>query len=225
MLTLFYLTVLGTMAAVLIAVILLAIGFKHQQLYLKWLTVLLCFSFLSDLSSAVASSLGVGYVNQMAYPYSILSTPVFCLVFYYMIGSTRLKLPLVMLCGLYTSILIIDLAWLHPGQMPSYSNTMQSLIIIVLAVIYFWVLMRQMPTAHIQQLASFWIASAFFFSYSGKLIIYSVRSYLIEYLGDSMIILWSFHNLLSIIANIMLCYAAWLSLKPVLKRIQPAKSL
>jgi hypothetical protein len=108
---------------------------------------------------------------------------------------------------------IVNFLFIQTKYVNSYSNSLHTLIILILSIVYFYKLLRDLPAQQLQRLPMFWIISGFFFSNAGKLVIYTVTHYLIHFVQDNMIIVWSFHNFLTIIANLLIGYGAWLNHK------------
>ncbi len=65
---------------------------------------------------------------------------------------------------------------------------------------YFYVLIRDLPSLYVYQMPMFWFNSAFLISGAGTFFLFSFTSYLINVLKNDLITYWSFHNMLSIFA-------------------------
>jgi hypothetical protein len=190
----------------------LFLSFNRQPLFLKWLAVLLLFSFSSDVISVILILIGIS-PNISSNVYWTLSTLFISFFFYESIQWPRLKVPLIVINILYLGFAFINSALVQKISVNSYTQILQALCILLLSILYFYKLLKELPAQQLQKLPLFWIVSGFFFSYSGKLVVYSVTHYLIHFEQDDLVIVWSFHNFLAIIADLLIGYGAWLNHK------------
>jgi hypothetical protein len=52
--------------------------------------------------------------------------------------------------------------------------------------------------------------SGIFFSYAGKLVIHAIDHYLIHVVADNLVVVWTIHNTLTIIGNIVVAFGTFL---------------
>jgi hypothetical protein len=192
--------------------IILFCSYNRQPLYFKWLAALLLFSFCSDVVSVILIIIGIS-PNISSSLYWILSPGLVSIFFYYSIQWPRLRSLLVGINVIYLCFAFINFAFIQRVSVNSYSQIIQALIILLLSIIYFYKLLKELPAEQLQKLPLFWIVSGFFFSNAGKLVVYSVTHYLIHFAQDNLVIVWSFHNFLAIIADLLIAYGAWLNHK------------
>jgi hypothetical protein len=69
--------------------------------------------------------------------------------------------------------------------------------------VFFYKLLQELPTQQLQRMPLFWIVSGFFFSYSGKIVIFTATYYLLTVEKDNLILALAFHNFLSNMANLL----------------------
>ena len=200
-----------TAASILPAVVLLWWHFKRQPSTLRWLAVLLLFSFVCDVAAFVLYHLRLNQNSAGAF-YWLFSTFIIT-GFFSRLVPLSFRRSFGMLNVIYVLFALTNIFLIQGERIQSYTQSIQAVIIITLCVGYFYVLMKELPTQQIHRLPTFWITSAFFFSYAGKLVIYAVVNYLTQYLKDNLVIIMNLHNLLTIIANIVFAYAAWLNHK------------
>ncbi|MBT1697281.1 hypothetical protein KK083_10365 [Fulvivirgaceae bacterium PWU4] len=111
---------------------------------------------------------------------------------------------------LYFIFSLVNLLFLQKSSLHSYSQTLQSIIILFLCIIFYFKLLKELPTQQIQKLPLFWIVSGFFFSYAGKLVIYAITHYMIA-IGDDFILISIFHVSLTLIAYLIMAVGVWLN--------------
>jgi hypothetical protein len=186
--------------------------FARQPFEIKWLAILLSFSFVCDITSIILVAVHSN-PNYSATVYWLFSTALLSTFFLKIIGSKKLSGFFIWINIFYFLLAIINLLFIQGIQINTYSVIIQSIIVLALSILYFYKLLRELPTQQLQKLPWFWIVSGFFFTYAGKLVVYTVTYYLINFEQDTNQIIWSFHNFLTIIANLLIGYGAWLNHK------------
>lgn len=92
----------------------------------------------------------------------------------------------------------------------SATNTLASLILIIVAILFFFKLLNDLKVENVHRLPILWIALATLFYYSGNLFIFLSSNYLLnktDFFGDA----WTQHNILNITKNLLFAVALWQS--------------
>jgi hypothetical protein len=202
----------GSILTGLFALTLLISNLKRQLSYLKWLALWLLLFFTSE-TGGVLSFVLDGNPNVFGNAYSILCILPLSIFFYRLIAWESFCIPIMIVAGLYTTFSIGNILLIQKNDINSYSSVAEAFIILVFSIAYFYKLLKELPTQQLQRLPLFWIISALFFSYAGKLAIYAVSHYLVHIVQDNLIFVWSFHNFLSIICNLVIAYGTWLNVR------------
>lgn len=193
-----------SLVAIALPLGMLLLKIKRQPLELKWLAAFLTLDFISEILARLLYFIDVRGNNDVISLYLIFSFSLLSYFFYYSIGWRSLKSLLVGLNVVYLLFSVVNYLFVQKHGHNSYTQTLQSLLILLLSIIFFYKLIKELPIQQINKLPLFWIVSGFFFSYSGKLVIYVVSHYLINARGDNMIIAWTFHNFLTIPGNALI---------------------
>lgn len=205
----FYLSMIG----ISVPIIILLIKFKGQPREVKWLTFALISSLLCDLLSEFTVEVLHRNPNIWSLTYSFFVIPFISVFFFYSIGWGNLKRWFVAINIVYIALLLVNFILVQRGSFNSYTLVLRTIIILLYSVIYFYKLIREMPSDEILKLPLFWLCAGLFFTSAGKLILYGVTNYLISILNDNLIVLWSIHNLISIFGSIIIAVGAWLYFK------------
>lgn len=192
---------------------LLISGFNRQPLVYKWLAIALAFGFAIDVVARL-----LWYVrnfvhinpNSIGHLYQLFGTAFISVFFYHAIQWPTLKRTFIFINILYFIFSLVNLLFLQKSSLHSYSQTLQSIIILFLCIIFYFKLLKELPTQQIQKLPLFWIVSGFFFSYAGKLVIYAITHYMIA-IGDDFILISIFHVSLTLIAYLIMAVGVWLN--------------
>lgn len=192
--------------------VLIAFNLNRQPKAFIWLAIACAFSIACDVGGLLLIFAGYN-PNYAASAYWLLGTMPLSFFFYYAINWEGLKASLSVINVLYFLFGLLNFLYIQTIAVNSYSNILHTLIVILLCIIYYYKLIKELPSVQLQRFPLFWVVSAFFFSYAGKLAIYTVTHYLIHFVKDNMVLVWSFHNFLTIIANLLIGYGAWLNHK------------
>jgi hypothetical protein len=196
----------------LLPVVILGLNLNHQPYNLRWLMILLSFSLLETLISLVLYTNGIN-PNYALSVFEFFSLSIYSCFFYYTLKWRRLKNALLavnIICCLFA---IVNFLFIQEKFVNGYNRTLQSLIIILFSLIFFYKLLKELPSQQLQKLPVFWIVSGIFFSHAGQLSISATTNYLIQVANDNMIVGWMIHYSLTIIANILIAYGVWVNYK------------
>jgi hypothetical protein len=208
------------LATILCPIILLLSNFGKINTTYRSLLYLLILSLFCDLLSELLYHLG-GPVNIGGTTYSVLHPIFFSILIYNATDrKKKLKIPLILLNLLYFPFSLSNFLFIQKINLNTYNTVVGKIIIMTLCIVYYYSLIKSLPVQRLQRFPLFWIVSAFFFTESAKLVVYSVAQYLINVFNDNLIFLWSIHNGLTIILNIILGFAVWTELKRM--KTQPA---
>lgn len=186
--------------------------FSSQPPMYRWLAISLLFSVVTDMAAEILFHLVIN-PNYALIPYHLFCVLTFSGFFYHAINWPSLKKYITIVNIIYFLFTVVNYLFIQKIQSASYHQTIKSLVIIIFSITFFYKMLKELPTHQLHKDALFWIVSGFFFSYSGKLAIYSVTNYLITVQGDNMIIIWTIHNFLTIIGNIFIIYGGYLRLR------------
>jgi hypothetical protein len=187
-------------------------NFNRQPSEIRWLTILLYLSFFCD-ALAIFLVLNRGNPNHASSLFWISGLALLSGFFYHIIGWSRLKAGLIFINVAYFVFAVANFLVIQKSALNSYTVTIESIIVLTLSILYFYKLLRDLPTQQLQKLPLFWIVAGFFFTYAGKLVVYTVTDYLIRFQDNDLEVIWTFHNFLTVIANLLIGYGAWLNHK------------
>jgi hypothetical protein len=206
---LFWATAYCSNLSALVPFIVGIIDFKSRSIELKLLCIFCIFAFCLD---GLAFFLP-RHANDLNNLFRLVEF-YFLLLIYRNGLNTKSNKFIISLVGIsYTVFFSIELLMASQKQLNSYSITLTSLVFIIFSVRYFYVLMRDLPTAQIQRLPMFWINTAVLTYFAGGLFVFAMRNYLVNTLNDNQTIYWSFHNFLNIGKNLLFAVALWQDLR------------
>ena len=193
-----------------VPLLILMIRIDRQPTAFRWLAVYFLLSLLSDVGSLLFMKFGLnpnipGSVNGL-FCISVLSV-----FFYQIMNQPSLKRMLTFVNIIYFAFALLNILFLQKSGVNSYSDIFHALFVLSLSILFFYKLLQDLPTQQLHKLPLFWIISAFFFSFAGKMVIYTFSHYLVNYVGDDLNIVWTFHNFLTVIGNLVIAYGAWLN--------------
>src|SRR4051812_46828465 len=106
--------------------------------------------------------------------YLLFSIPFISMFFYFTFEEKKFNRLLISTNIFYFLFCIINFIFVQKLGINSYNLTLQSFIILVFSILYFYSLLKQSPPKIVHDLPAFWIVSGLFFSHAGKIVVYSV---------------------------------------------------
>jgi hypothetical protein len=203
--------------------VIIAKVYNEQPPVIRWLSVILTISLSADLGSRLFYAVTSSSPNFIGNVYNHISIPIICIFFYKAIGYRSIKKTLIGINVSYVTFAMCNVFFIQKSAINSFTLMATSVIIIGLSITFFFMLLKELPTQQLHTMPLFWIVSGFFFSFSGKLVVYTTTHYLVTYIKDNLIFVWSFHILLSIIANLLIAYGTWLNLKQISRSISSSQ--
>jgi hypothetical protein len=198
--------------SVLIPLSIAIIQWKKLPVELKILRWVIICALLTDACSLIFFSFSL---NTHVLGNSYLLVQFFLLVNVYGFHSRNQK-QVILIYVLFTVFYIINISFFQ-GFFTFNTNAIvvSSLLLIFLSLRYFYKLLIELPSIHIQKLPMLWISFAVLTYYSGTLFIFLASNLLFQSTDEPAVMMWILHNLLNIAKNILFAIALWQSYRNV----------
>lgn len=176
------------------------------NLELRPLVKLLVVALLCDLGS-----LGLIQYSINTYPIgNFYLFAQFSILYYLFINYLRTPKILIWVFILFCLFYLLNISFFQgPLQFNSITNVFASLILILLSLYYLFSLLKKLPTVHIHRLPLLWVSFAALTYYGGNFFLFLLSDYLTRSNDGSLAIMWTMHNFLNIIKNILFAIAIW----------------
>lgn len=199
----FYLAAIQTVLSALIT-ILSWIGFKSRSLTVRLVGLMFLVGCLANVFTYVLirSATLRSYQNATGEVYLIIS--MICLLYIYFVILFGKKEWFILITGILLVFSLINFFFIQKLAFNSYTVVFQSVAVISCCLFYFHMLLRDLPSIYVHQLPMFWFNSAFLIYFAGNFFLFCFQSYLVNVLKNSLIVYWSFHNILSIIEHLVI---------------------
>jgi hypothetical protein len=208
-----YLTIAQTALSAIVAIAAL-IRYRFRSSIVKLIGFIFLTGFLAN-----AASFGMVTIKTMrifvnaSYPiYLIIGLALYSRIYYVILHKKNPKW-FVLAATTFTIFALINLFFVQKTAPTSYSYIFFSAIIIIFCLLYFYVLIRDLPSLYVHHLPMFWFNSALLVFHAGTFFLFSFQSYLINVLKNSMLVYWSFHNMLSIIEHFIVLVGLYYDLR------------
>ena len=111
--------------------------------------------------------------------------------------------------GGFALFVVLNALWLDGIEnFNPHARAVESILLVVLALSYFYSLMREMRIARLESDSLFWISCAVLLYFSGSFLLFIVSKY-ISSSEPVMLTVWGIHSVLNILANIIYVIALW----------------
>ncbi len=127
--------------------------------------------------------------------------------------SKKNKTILYGVAGAHMIFSLANLLFIQKETINSYSSISLAIIIVTLCLVFYYKLLKDLPTQDLLTWPSFWLVTAEFIVISGQVLMESFTHLLINIFNDNLIILWVFHHGLGHVGQIIALYAVWLIYK------------
>jgi hypothetical protein len=175
--------------------------YNERSQSIKLVSALFGLSFVCNLSSYFLISTGLTNIPGSAY--DLISFIIVCGI-YNVAFNKRFTREILIVCVIYSAICIINLLYFQQTSNASFNKLISSFIVIIFAIIYFYRLLLDLPTSHIQRLPMFWINSSFLIYNAGSLFLFAFTTYIVTVLDNDLLAYWSYHNALSIVEHFII---------------------
>lgn len=150
--------------------------------------------------------------NPLLHTYSFIDIAVTCLL--YRVALKHVLKPIVsdvVMAGLLIFALVNSLAIQGVDSINSYTSVSHAIVMIVYSLIYYYSLLKSLPTADVRTLPMFWINNGMFLYFTGNFFVWIFTDYMVNVLKSDLVSPWTFHNFLGIIRNIFFVVGLWLA--------------
>lgn len=197
----------GSLLIVLVGLL----AFPKRELPLKIIVFYGANSFFFQLVSTViifTKSKGLN-VNVNGNLYTLTEALILLGFFYSLFKSSAEKKIVVAMAVAYVILYFIFMIdrW---NELVSSIRTMRDLVIIICGIMYFFYLMREMPTSDITKYPMFWIVAAMLSFFAGTFTLSLSLNYLVKVLHNDLALIWAMRNFYRVIFCFVVCYGLWL---------------
>ena len=175
--------------------------FKEREAAIKAIAPIFIISFVCNVAQFLLYISGIN-VNFVIAFYDFPTIVAFY-YFYNIITEGKYRSLLltittvVLVWGLYVTFFVQT-----PGNVTSYMKLGMSFMQTFFAILYFYHLMKELPTIHIHKLPAFWFNAAFLLYASGTIFLYASLKFIVE-TNATVMGFWIFHNLEFIILQLL----------------------
>lgn len=189
------------------------IKFKSRNQVVRLIGLVFLASFLANVSSFAFRFIQLrAFVNTPTVVYLIVSFIILSRLYYITLKSVHGRW-FVLIAIIFVSFTLINAFFIQKITSNSYSNIFNAMVLLIYCLLYFYVLMRDLPSLYVHHLPMFWFNSALLIFHAGVFFLFAFHSYLINVLKNDMLVYWSFHNILSIVERFIILIGLYYDLK------------
>ncbi|HEX8061308.1 MAG TPA: hypothetical protein VF473_10255 [Cyclobacteriaceae bacterium] len=220
-----WLTATGIAVDVLMftSIVIFVITPKAGRTEFQLLFLALLFSFLNDMAGFIGGRLLMINMN-LAYTIGlIIIYPSYILFYRRQIKSKKIGQLLTLTVFFFIAFTIVNVFFIQgPGSNNSYTLSLRSTIFITISLVYFYVLIKELPAESITKLPMFWINTAVLIYYSGTFFQNLAADYMVSLKGD-LITTWTIKNSLGMIYYAIICGGLWLNRSHFSRHAAPSR--
>jgi hypothetical protein len=177
---------------------------KQQEPRTGYLAVMLIFAVLMDTIGLINMIwFHVGQrLNLLSNFYGLIETVTVILLYKDQL-SFRKKWSFYVLAVVLVAAELVEMyVFRGPMVFPGTCRSILAIVVTIFALMYFYELMRDLPTVRIHHLPMFWINIGMLVFFTGNFFVFIMQDYLTRVMKDNMVFYWSFHNFMGILSNV-----------------------
>jgi hypothetical protein len=190
------------------------IRFRSRDEIIKLIGLVFLVSCLANVGAymLVKTQTFRAYIN-IPYPiYSIISLCLYSRLYFVLLHKKKAGV-FILVAAAFVVFALINIFFIQTTAKNSYTLFLHSFILIVYCLLYFYTLMKDLPSLHLHHLPMFWFNTGLLIFHAGTLFLFSFTAYLVNVLKNNLIVYSSFHNALSIIEHLIFLVGLYYDLK------------
>jgi hypothetical protein len=190
-------------------------NYASRSLPTRLVGILFLVGALSNIAAYLFFILGVpggGNLPATFYDFVLI---VFAGLFYNNLTKSKHKAIFLSITIGFIILTSINVLFIQGLQVNSNGKLLGSFIIISYAVFYFYRMMIEMPTLYVTRLPVFWFNSALLLYHAGNVFLFAFTYYIINVVKIELPSFWLFHNMLSVIQDVLMLIGISYELKQV----------
>lgn len=195
-----------------VPIVLMALRFRESSAAERWYMFALLMHLTAGFASVILHENSIN-PNYAGSTFGIVAVIFYAKFFEHAISLGSEKKILYMVAGAHVLFSFCNLMWLQKQTINTYTSISLAVIIISLSLIFFYRLLKNLPTDNLLSLPLFWFITAEFMTNTGQMLINSFAHFLINIFNDNLIILWILHHSLGIAGNLIITAGAWIVFK------------
>ncbi len=177
---------------------------SRQDREMRFFAIMLVAHFVADLVGTIAW-IGRDAATSLvlANLYSIIEIVMILLLFRAKLDE-RLKRPLWIFGGAVLAIQFYQML-VYPGisAFPIFSRMVVSLFVTMLAILYFYKLLKDLPEVHIFKVPMLWINIGLLVFFTGNFMLFVLKDYMTDMLANDLRFYWGYHNFLTALSYVL----------------------
>jgi hypothetical protein len=176
-------------------------SYRHLDKVLKIVAIYFLVSVLSDLSLQLMKYEGIKNNWPVIHFYIALSMLLLGAMYFYAFFSEKLKTTALIISGLALCIIVANMIFIEGlFDYPSLANTVLSITVLSLSLLYFYQLLSRQEFVHIEKQSLFWINAGMLFYFSINIFLFMLfKRMLLEHQEGYYMI----NNITNTIANVL----------------------
>lgn len=177
--------------------------------FLMPLLIYLAVSVIFEIYSYVNTKLGI---NNL-YVFHIFTVVEFCLILFvymsFLKDFNQKNRYVLALIPLFLLAEVADLKINGPNNMDNFASSIESIILIFIALMSFFIIIRKMIYDNILNTPFFWINTGILLYFSGNLLFFVFSNYLHANETSNNFAMWGIHSVMNILYNVSIVIGFW----------------
>ncbi len=116
----------------------------------------------------------------------------------------------------FAALATLDIFFFQPlGSYPSHTRTLEGILLLGLALRYFYLVLKELKIPHIERSFMFWFATAILLYFSANLLLFIYSNYIVGEDSRTFLEVWAIHAFLNILLYLLYTVALCVALQPL----------
>jgi len=174
--------------------------YRKREKYIKLIGFIFLVGFLANVAAFIFRNVGLQKIINTPQTFYMITNITLVTIIYFKLFR-RKPLDWLWIAVPFFLLAVANTAFIQKDKINTITLVIQSFIILIYTLVYFYRLMVELPAQHIHHVPMFWFNSAFLIFHAGTFFLFVFTDYIVHVMKNNMITYWSFHNALSIIEH------------------------
>jgi hypothetical protein len=180
----------------------------RQPAAFRWLLICQMMSFATEFFSVGLYYLKItpNYIINPMYVVSLIWISCF---FYYAIAWKSLRSRIIIINVFFFLFGLVNILFIQRMSPNYYTMTIENLLILSFCILFYYKMLKDLPSIQVQRDPLFLIVSGWFFMSAGQVVLTLVSTYMLSILNDNMEVLWIMFLILNLLGNLIKAVGAY----------------
>lgn len=194
---------------IFIALVVFLITTRAGRKKFEWIGIILGASLLVEILGHIGYWVFRVNMNFLSMIFEFVIVALYYIFYSQKISSSKALLTMKLLLAGFVVFHLTSVIIKGPHNTHDITGALRSMILVIYSLMFFYNLMKDLPTQLVTRLPMFWINASVLLYYSTILIISILAEYIVNVLKGDIILTWMVHNFMGVVHYSMIAIGLW----------------